>query len=67
MTIEEKMEIYDDLKVKKDYHENICTRYQIGHESIKSFLKNLKKDPNHLRKLFEKDKTKTHKEGLLLE
>ena len=50
LSIEEKLEIYDDLKVKKDYHENISARYGIGRESIRTLLKGLQKDPLYLRK-----------------
>ena len=53
LSIEEKLDMYDDLKVKKDYHENICARYQIGHESIKSLLKNMRKDSSYLKKQYE--------------
>ena len=51
MSLEEKLEVVDDVMVKKDYHENIYARYRIGRESIKSLLKNMKKDPNYLKKL----------------
>ena len=48
--MEEKLDIVDDVLVKKDYHENVCARYDIGRESIKSLLKKIKKDPQYLRK-----------------
>ena len=51
MSIEEKLEIVDDVKIKKDYHENVCARFGIGRESIKSLLKNIKTDSSYLRKL----------------
>ena len=51
LEIEEKLEIVEDVMVKKDYHENVCDRYNIDRESIKSLLKNIKKDPGYLRKL----------------
>ena len=51
MSLEEKLEVIDDVLVKKDYHENICDRYRIGRESIKSLLKSMKRDPNYLKKL----------------
>ena len=51
LEIEEKLEIVEDVMVKKDYHENICSRYNIDRESIKSLLKSIKKDPGYLRKL----------------
>ena len=54
LEMEEKLEIVDDILVKKDYHENICARYNIGRESIKSLFKNLKNDPSYLRKLESK-------------
>ena len=54
MTIEEKLEVFEDAMVKKDYHENIGARYKIGRESIKTILRNMKKDPAYLRKKSEK-------------
>ena len=39
LTIDEKIDIVEDAIVKKDYHENICARYNIGRESIKNLLK----------------------------
>jgi len=44
------LELVDDIYNKKDYHENICARYGVGRESIKSLIKNLQKDPLYLRK-----------------
>ena len=58
LSIEDKLEIVDDVMVKKDYHENICSRYGIGRESIKSLLKNIKKDPAYLTKLETKRQAK---------
>ena len=51
LTKEEKLDVVEDVVVKKDYHENICNRYNIGRESIKTLLKSIKKDPGYLRKL----------------
>ena len=67
LEIEEKLEIVDDILVKKDYHENICARYNIGRESIKSLFKNLKNDPSYLRKLESKRKAKLMEKDLILE
>ena len=39
-----------DVMIKKDYHENICARYNISRETIKGLLKNMKNDPSYLRK-----------------
>ena len=58
LTIEDKLDIVDDVMVKKDYHENICAWYGIDRESIKSLLKNIKKDASYLRKLETKRATK---------
>ena len=49
LTIEEKIDIINDVMVEKDYHDNICSRFGIGRESIKTLLKNIKKDPSYLR------------------
>ena len=65
--MEEKLDVYDDIMVKKDYHENICSRYRIGRESIRSLLKNMKKDPSYLRKQNKKDQLKSRKERLIYE
>ena len=54
MSFEEKLEIVEDAVVKKDYHDNICSRYQIGRETIKTLLKKYRKDPAYLRKLQDK-------------
>ena len=58
LTIEEKLEVVSDAIVKKDYHENICARYNIKRDQIKTLLKSFKKDPLFLRKLNEKEVTK---------
>ena len=42
LTIEEKLEIFDDVIVKKDYHENIQARYNISGETVKTILKSMK-------------------------
>ena len=65
--MEEKLEVVDDVMVKKDYHENICARYNITRESIKSLLKNLKNDPSYLRKLESKRQAKLREKELILE
>ena len=67
LTLEEKLEVVDDVVVKKDYHENICSRYGIGRESIKTLLRNMKKDPLYLKKLHSKDKTKLDERAIVLE
>ena len=43
LSIEDKLDLVDDIFNKKDYHENICARYCIKRESIKTLIKNLKK------------------------
>ena len=48
LSLEEKLEVVTDVKIKKDFHSNICARYNIGRESLKTLLKNLKKDQYHL-------------------
>ena len=53
LTVEERIEVADDLIVQKDYHDNICARYSIGRESIKTLLKNMKKDPQYLHKVHQ--------------
>ena len=50
LSLEEKLQVVDDIMVKKDYHDNVCARYQIGRESLKTLLKNMKADPAYLRK-----------------
>ncbi len=50
LTLEEKIDVANDAIFLKDYHQNICSRYNIGRESIKTLLKNLKKDPDYLKK-----------------
>ena len=55
LTVEEKLEVVSDAIIKKDYHENICARYNIGREQIKNLLNNFKRDPLFLRKLNEKE------------
>ena len=55
LTVEEKLEVVGDVFIKKDYHDNICARYNIGREQIKTLLKNFKRDPHFLRKLHEKE------------
>ena len=42
--------MFDDVLVKRDYHDNICSRYNISRESLKTILKNMKKDSGYLRK-----------------
>ena len=58
LTVEEKLEVVSDAIVKKDYHDNICARYNIKREQVKTLLKSYKKDPLFLRKLHEKEATK---------
>ena len=41
LTMEEKLEVVQDIFVNKDYHENICARYSINRETIKTLMKNL--------------------------
>ena len=53
--------------IKKDLHENVCARYGIGRESIKTLLKNIKKDPLYLRKLHEKRKVRKYAESMIFE
>ena len=67
LEMEEKLDIVDDIIVKKDYHENICARYNIGRESIKTLLKNLKRDPSYLRKQESKRKAKLDEKNLIIE
>ena len=57
LSIDEKIGIVDDVMVKKDSHDNVCSRYGIGRESIKTILKSMKKDPFYLRKQHNKDLT----------
>ena len=65
--MDEKLDIVDDIMVKKDYHQNICDRYNIGTQSIRSLQENLQRDPTHLRKQHEMDVQKQMKEDLILE
>ena len=58
LPIEEKLELVEDIYIKKDYHENISARYKINRETIKSLMRNLKKDPSYLRKTYTKDKAR---------
>ena len=51
LSLDEKICIVEDIIVKKDYHENVCSRYGISRESIKSLLRSYKKDPSYLRQL----------------
>ena len=50
LSLEERIGIVEDIIIKKDYHNNVCTRYNISRESIKSLLRKHKKDPTFLRK-----------------
>ena len=65
--MEEKLDVVEDVVVKKDYHENICNRYNIGRESIKSLLKSIKKDSGYLRKIEAKRIAKVEQQNLILE
>ena len=67
LSLEEKIDIVEDVLVKKDYHENICSRYNINRESIKSLFKAIKKDSKYLSKLRSKESTKLKQEHLILE
>ena len=67
MTIEEKIEIVEDVSVKKHYHENVCSKFGIGRESIKHLLRNIKKDPQYLSKLNQKRISKLNREHSILE
>ena len=67
LTVEEKLDIVEDVQIKKDYHENICSRYKIGRESIKTLLKNIKRDACYLRKLESKRIAKHNKKEIVLE
>ena len=51
LSLEQKLDIVDDVFIKQEYHENICARYNISRESIKSILRNMKKDHSYLRQL----------------
>ena len=67
LTIEEQLDIIRDATIKKDYHENICSRYNIGRETLKSLLKNTKRDPNYMRKKNEKAKLKLTAANIITE
>ena len=67
LSIEEKLDICDDLMVKMDYHENVSARYNIGRESIRTILKGLKKDPSYIRKQYDKYTSKVNKASLILQ
>ena len=58
LQIEEKLELVEDIYIKKDYHENISARYKISRETIKSLMRNLKKDPSYLRKTYNRDNSR---------
>ena len=58
LPIEEKLDLVEDIYIKKDYHENISARYQISRETIKSLMRNLKRDPSYLRKTYTKDNSR---------
>ena len=54
LTIEEKLEVYEAIKIKMEYHQDVADRFKISRETIKTLLKQMKKDPSHLRKNYEK-------------
>ena len=67
LDMEEKLEIFDDVMIKKEYHENICARHGIGREFIKTLLKNMKNEPAYLKKLEAKRVSKIEYQYLILD
>ena len=53
LSLDEKIGVVEDIIFKKDYHDNVCSRYEISRESIKSLLRKWKKDPTFLRKDYQ--------------
>ena len=65
LSAEEKVDVMYDIKIKKDYHENVCARYNINRESIKSLMKSIKKDPNYLRNAAESEASQKMKSQII--
>ena len=55
LSLEDKVDLIHDVITNKDYHDNICARYSINRESLKSLIKSYKKDPSCFRKQHEKN------------
>ena len=66
LSIEEKIDVLSDAVILKDYHDNICQRYNIGRESLKTLLKNYKNDYAFLRKRNDKEVAKRENKEIIL-
>jgi hypothetical protein len=61
-TTEEKIDIMDAVLIKKEYHQDVASRFGVSRETIKNLVKNMKKNPGYLRKLHQKDRLLMDKE-----
>ena len=66
LTVEEKIDLAEDIFIKKDYHENICAWYNVTRETIKTLIRNLEKDPSYLRKTLTKVQDKKEADESIL-
>ena len=54
LTIEEKMDAYEDIKIKMDYHQNVANKFNISLQSVTQLVRGIKENPSYFRKQLDK-------------
>ena len=54
LTLEEKMRVYEDVKVKMEYHQNVADKHNISLQSVTQLVRGIKENPSYFRRQHDK-------------